>query len=173
MCGLFLLSVAVQWNDPDPWLWMPIYGLAAALAGLGAAGRLPLAPNAAALVLYLALFAVWAPSLVGARREAFEHWHMLSPGDEEAREAGGLALCALWSAVQTLMARGRAPRVRSQPRDGDELPALIELGLRELDRFGLGLAAHEQRSRLGAGLAPHLDAKREAALGRRDLRLAT
>ena len=27
MCGMFLLSVAVQWNDPDPWLWMPVYGL--------------------------------------------------------------------------------------------------------------------------------------------------
>lgn len=107
MCGMFLLSVAVQWNDPDPWLWMPIYGLAAALAGLGAAGRLPLGPNAAALALFLALFALWAPSLVTARREAFEHWHMLSAHDEQAREAGGLALCALWSAVQTLKARRR------------------------------------------------------------------
>ena len=33
---------------------------------------------------------------------------MLSAGDEQAREAGGLALCALWSAVQTLKARRRA-----------------------------------------------------------------
>ena len=32
---------------------------------------------------------------------------MQAPGDEEAREAGGLALCALWSAVQTLAARRR------------------------------------------------------------------
>jgi hypothetical protein len=107
MCVLFVVSVAVQGNDPDPWLWMPIYGLAAALAGLGAAGRLPFWPNAAALVLFLALFALWAPSLFGARREAFTHWHMLSTGDEEAREAGGLALCALWSAIQTALARRR------------------------------------------------------------------
>jgi hypothetical protein len=108
MCALFLLSVAVQVNDPDPWLWMPLYGVAALLAGLGAAGRLPLWPNAAALVLFLGLFALWAPSLVGARREAFEHFHMLSPADEEPREAGGLALCAAWSAVQTWAARRRA-----------------------------------------------------------------
>lgn len=107
MCALFALAVAVQHNDPDPWLWMPIYALAAALAGLGAAGRLPLWPNAAALALFLGLFALWAPDLVGARREAFESWHMQSTGDEEAREAGGLALCALWSAVQTLRARNR------------------------------------------------------------------
>lgn len=110
MCALFLLSVAVQYNDPDPELWMPIYGLAAALAGLGAAGRLPLRANAAALVVYLALFALWAPTWVGARQQAFESWRMQAPEDEEPREAGGLALCALWSAVQTVRARRlRAP----------------------------------------------------------------
>lgn len=107
MCGLFLLSAAVQANDPDPWLWIPLYALAAALAGLAAAGRLPLLPNAAALALFAVLFALWAPSLVGARPEAFETWHMQSSADEAAREAGGLALCALWSAVQTLRARSR------------------------------------------------------------------
>jgi len=105
MCAVFLLSLAVQYNDPDPELWMPIYGLAAALAGLGAAGRLPLAPNALALVLYLVLFAFWAPSLWGARHQAVESWHMQAHEDEEPREAGGLALCALWSAVQTALAR--------------------------------------------------------------------
>lgn len=105
MCGVFLLSAAVQWNDPDPWLWMPLYGLAAALAALGAAGRLPLWPNAAALVLFLGFFAFWAPSLLGARRDAFAHWRMQSSADEAAREAGGLALCAAWSTVQTVLAR--------------------------------------------------------------------
>jgi hypothetical protein len=48
---------------------------------------------------------------LGGREEAFTHWHMLAPRDEVAREAGGLLLCALWSAVQTgaaLRARGRA-----------------------------------------------------------------
>jgi len=105
MCALFTVSVAVQYNDPDPYLWMPIYGLAAVLAGLGAAGRVPLWPNAAALALFVVLFAFWAPSLGAARPEAFESWHMQGAGDEEPREAGGLALCALWSAVQTLRAR--------------------------------------------------------------------
>jgi hypothetical protein len=105
MCAVFLLSLAVQYNDPDPELWMPIYGLAATLAGLGAAGRLPLAPNALALVLYLVLFALWAEALVGARHQAFRSWHMQAPEDEAPREAGGLALCALWSGVQTALAR--------------------------------------------------------------------
>ena len=105
MCGVFILSAAVQWNDPDPWRWIPLYSLAAVLAGLAAAGRLPLRPNAAALVLFTVLFVLAAPSLFAARRGAFTHWKMQSAGDEEAREAGGLALCALWSAVQTALAR--------------------------------------------------------------------
>ena len=104
MCALFLLSVAVQYNDPDPALWMSLYGLAAALAGLAAAGRLPLWPNVAALVLFGALFAAWAPTLVGARHEAFTSFEMRAAADEEPREAVGLALCAAWSAVQTLAA---------------------------------------------------------------------
>jgi hypothetical protein len=104
MCGVFLFSAAVQWNDPDPWLWMPLYALAAGLAGLGAAGKLPLRPNVAASALFVALLVLWAPSLIDARTDAFTHWRMQSPADEEAREAGGLALCALWSAVQTAVA---------------------------------------------------------------------
>ena len=104
MCALFLLSVAVQWNDPDPWLWMPIYGVAAVLAGLGAAGRLPVWPNAVALALFVLLFALWAPSLLGARREAFTSFTMRTAADEEPREAIGLALCAFWSAMQTAAA---------------------------------------------------------------------
>lgn len=105
MCALFLVAVGVQYNDPDPWLWMPLYGLAAALAGLGAAGRLSLRANALALGAFLVAFALWAPALLDARHEAFETWHMQSAADEEAREAGGLALCALWSALQTWQAR--------------------------------------------------------------------
>ena len=108
MCALFVLSLVVQYNDPDPYVWMPIYGLAAALAGMGAAGRLSFRANAAALGLYLVLLALWVPSLVGARAEAFEHWEMQATGDEEAREAGGLALCAFWSAVQAGLAWRRS-----------------------------------------------------------------
>src|SRR3972149_10955303 len=105
MCAPFLLSVAVQYNDPDPYLWMPIYGVAAALAGLCAAGRLPFWPNAGALALFLVLFGCWAPSLLGARRAAFTSFAMRAAADEEPREAVGLALCAAWSAVQTRAVR--------------------------------------------------------------------
>lgn len=101
MTTLFVVSAAVQWNDPDPAYWIAIYGVAAILAARAAQGQVPLVPNAAALAAF-ALLAVRAlPDLLAAREAAFTHWHMLSSGDEVAREAGGLAICAAWSAVQT------------------------------------------------------------------------
>ena len=103
----FLLSLAVQYNDPDPHVLDVDLWARRRARGDGRGGPPLFRANAAALLLYLALFALWAPSLFGARPEAFEHWRMQASGDEEAREAGGLALCALWSAVQTLMARRR------------------------------------------------------------------
>lgn len=36
---LFLISAALQYNDPDPWLWIPIYGFGAVLCWLAARGR--------------------------------------------------------------------------------------------------------------------------------------
>jgi len=109
MTALFLVSVAVQWNDPDPAYWMAIYGVAALLAARAAQGQLPLVPNAAACAVFSALALRALPDLLGAREEAFTHWHMLAARDEVAREAGGLSICALWTGVQTVFAwRARA-----------------------------------------------------------------
>ncbi len=36
---LFVLFAALQWNDPDPYIWMPIYLYPAILCGLAAAGK--------------------------------------------------------------------------------------------------------------------------------------
>jgi hypothetical protein len=104
MTALFLVSAAVQWNDPDPLYWIAIYGAAAILAARAAQGQLPLVPNAVALLAFAALAARALPDLLAAREQAFTHWHMLSASDEVAREAGGLTICALWSAVQTACA---------------------------------------------------------------------
>lgn len=109
MTALFLVSAVVQWNDPDPIYWIAIYGAAAILSARAAQGQLPLVPNALALLTFAALAARALPDLLAAREQAFTHWHMLSPSDEVAREAGGLMICALWSAVQTACAlRARA-----------------------------------------------------------------
>jgi hypothetical protein len=39
LCLLFLLFLGVQYNDPDPYLWMPIYGFVAYICGLAALGK--------------------------------------------------------------------------------------------------------------------------------------
>ena len=60
---LFALSVAVQYNDPDPLPWMALYGCAAVVAGLAAAKRSMLVP--AGVVGLVAL--VWALTLAPSR----------------------------------------------------------------------------------------------------------
>jgi hypothetical protein len=104
MTGVFVLSAALQWNDPDPAYWIAVYGASAILAARAAQGQLPLVPNLVALLGYVLLGLRALPDLLAAREAAFTHWHMLAPGDELAREAGGLWICALWSALQTALA---------------------------------------------------------------------
>lgn len=104
MAGVFALSVAVQWNDPDPALWMAIYGTACVLSLLASRGHVPLGVNAAALLAFAGLALVWLPSLVGSRPEAFSSFRMLASTDEAPREAGGLLLCTAWSAFLTTQA---------------------------------------------------------------------
>lgn len=36
---LFVVSAVLQYNDPDPWLWIPIYMFAAVLCWLAARGK--------------------------------------------------------------------------------------------------------------------------------------
>lgn len=51
----FVFSVVVQLNDPDPWLWVAVYGLAGVAIVLSLAGR-----NHWALPAGLALTLGWA-----------------------------------------------------------------------------------------------------------------
>jgi hypothetical protein len=98
---LFVFSVIVQYNDPDPLVWMSIYGLAAGACVY--AYRRPahwLWPGGLALVS-----GVWAatiaPRVLGrvAFRELFEAWEMKDLRVEEAREMGGLLIVAVWMLV--------------------------------------------------------------------------
>jgi hypothetical protein len=104
MAALFLVSAAVQWNDPDPVYWIAVYGAAAVLAARAAQGDVPLIANLIALLAFALLAGRALPDLLAAREAAFTHWQMLDSSDELAREAGGLLLCAAWSAVQTAVA---------------------------------------------------------------------
>lgn len=55
-CLVFILFAAVQYNDPDPYVWMPIYLYTAVLCGLAAANKF----YPAAYWLGIIVYAVYA-----------------------------------------------------------------------------------------------------------------
>lgn len=99
----FGLSAAVQFNDPDALAWIAIY-LAAAGMCIAQLRHRPW-PWLAPLLLGICL--IWVgtllPDIVGkvSLQEIFDSISMKTRAVEEAREIGGLALVALWSAVLT------------------------------------------------------------------------
>jgi hypothetical protein len=111
MVPLFLLAVAVQWNDPDPLPWMAIYGAAFGVSLVVALrGRIAvMAPVLAGLVAL-----IWSVATMSSGTPAAGYWHMFdawemtSPSSEEAREASGLLIVAGWMFVIAAGQRQRA-----------------------------------------------------------------
>lgn len=100
---LFILFAAVQYNDPDPEVWIPIYGIAAlacfmAYAGLGKWWFFGIL---AAMFVVAAIYQ-WPPVFEGF---LFSEVGMRSMNIEMAREAGGLAICAVIMAILGLLMR--------------------------------------------------------------------
>ena len=114
MTLLFLFSVAVQYNDPDWYLWMAIYAAAAILSALAALR--PGKPDGRAAALVALIAAVWALTIVPrvwgrvTWAEIGGDYVMKTPAIEEARESIGLGIVAMWTA---LLAIARWPRRRA------------------------------------------------------------
>ena len=107
MAAIFVLSAAVQWNDPDPVRWVAFYGFAA-LTAFAALVRARLLPVLEVLLAVLA-FGVglaFVPALGDARIEAVTSIQMKSAEDEEVRELGGAAI-VLGFATGLLIHRAR------------------------------------------------------------------
>ncbi|MBI1317720.1 MAG: hypothetical protein GC168_02080 [Candidatus Hydrogenedens sp.] len=96
MVPALLLSIGVQYNDPDGPLWMAIYAFPLALAILALVKRVNVfAPLGAAA--YGLAFAVWMPwGYLSHVPEYVSTVHMTSQESEWAREAIGLLICAVW-----------------------------------------------------------------------------
>lgn len=96
MLGVFVLSMAVQYNDPDPIRWILIYGVSAAFAVLAIRGIVHWVSIPVALA-YIGGVLYWMP---GAQVDNPLHLltdvKMASMGVEEWREDGGLMICAAW-----------------------------------------------------------------------------
>jgi len=114
MSLLFAFAAAVQFNDPDPIRWIAIYGAACALS-LVVFFRQRLWPAAAltvcvGAVVWAALIALGGPA-ASEYGHMFDAWEMKSPSVEEAREASGLLIVAVWMIV--LLVRARRSPVRA------------------------------------------------------------
>ena len=96
VAAFFALFALVQYNDPDPMLWMIVYALAALACVLHHLKRLP--PEAAAgyggLVLLLGFYLAYR---VITQRQFFF--------DEEGREMMGSLLVFIWMAVLYVRAK--------------------------------------------------------------------
>jgi hypothetical protein len=113
MLVMFVFSVIVQYNDPDPWVWMPVYGAAAVACGLALAGKLKWWLPALVGVGSIAWAATIAPHVFGQVpfMDMFSAWEMKNTGIEESREMYGLLIVAVWMIVLTVAAvRGARAR---------------------------------------------------------------
>jgi len=97
----FVLSALVQYNDPDAIAWALIYTAAAVLCLFQYRKTPPRWLAAALLVASLVWIGALLPDVIGhiPWRDIFDSISMRTRAVEEAREIGGLALVALWSAV--------------------------------------------------------------------------
>ena len=97
LAALFIIFAIVQYNDPDPWLWIAIYLFMATITGMAAFGKyqkmvivLGLVFCLVYLVLLLPDFVDWlssgAESIVGSMKAE-------KPHIELTREFLGLVIC--------------------------------------------------------------------------------
>lgn len=92
---IFLLFTGWQYNDPDPILWIPIYGIAAYCAWMAYKGKSNLE-----MLMILSIIATAASINSWSQMTAWEGFNtedlsMKSINQELAREAAGLAICAV------------------------------------------------------------------------------
>ena len=99
MLCLFVAAIALQYNDPDPYLWMPIYGLGTLWSAMFLLNKeLP----RLAVRLFSGLCLLGATYLVITVANQEE-----PAAVEQFSELGGLLITSVWSMVVLTMSRGR------------------------------------------------------------------
>ena len=119
MLALFVFSAVVQFNDPDPLVWVAVYGAAAAVCWLEVRRR---AKVWQPLALSLLAFG-WAGILASRAYDVpiaalFAEWEMKDLRVEEAREMYGLTIVGIWMMLITIVRAVRAPGKRDLSESG-------------------------------------------------------
>ena len=105
MLAVFILCIAVQYNDPDPGIWMLIYGLAAIVCFLASRNQMHwILPALICLIVFAwgLKLAYQVPESFSFNEIVFSSWSMKNYGVEIVRELGGLAIILFWMIVLTL-----------------------------------------------------------------------
>lgn len=112
MVLVFVLSAAVQLNDPDPATWIALYLLAAGVTVLFIVGRIRWWVPLGITIATMGWAASIAPSVVGRVPfgDMFRAWEMRDIGIEESREMYGLLIVAAWMLVLALRAWQRSTK---------------------------------------------------------------
>lgn len=95
---MFILFAIVQYNDPDPVLWIPIYAYAALMSYLAYRQKYNIPALIAGLIGYLAGAIYYFPPSVADwinAEETAKSLQMKMPFVEEARESMGLGICVI------------------------------------------------------------------------------
>lgn len=110
MGGLFILSAALQYNDPDPFLWISIYGVAALLAYMNIVNKHDRFSHLGVLIACL----IYGFTLV-FKKDGVISWFQdheaeslvqsmkaTKPWIENAREFGGLMIIAIFLVINLI-----------------------------------------------------------------------
>lgn len=102
--GICILFALVQWNDPDPWIWMPVYLVPGYYMYKFAQLGVKATWESLGLILFL-FFWAWEqfpPVFEGVWGESLT---MKTNAIELARESLGLAMVGIWLAISALGSR--------------------------------------------------------------------
>lgn len=110
---LFVLFAALQLNDPDPWIWMPLYLFAATLCGFRYAGKGKIGLEYTAILIYLAYAGLLLFTQNGVMDWYKDHdaeslvqsMKATKPWIENTREFGGLLIMVVVLTINILWGR--------------------------------------------------------------------
>lgn len=118
-CFIFIVFAALQYNDPDPYLWMPIYLYAALFCGLAFKKKFYLKAYLLGIVIYF-LYAIFLFFTKDGVLDWFKHHQAQNiaanmqaekPWIEQTREFFGLVIVMAVLFINYLYAKKRIQRI--------------------------------------------------------------